>query len=134
MTNMHFCPKGPAVCKISQEIVMKWGNSGQENFQMISFLVSFKSYRCFMSSLKFIHSLFSPRNSQKGPFLSLLFLFNSLLKHVLEIVIAPQLEKMRPSSVKIREHRTHGIQQQQSIVDIFLHIYILLKKSFPLIY
>ena len=32
MTNMHFCPKGPAICKISQQIVMKWGNSEQEKF------------------------------------------------------------------------------------------------------
>ena len=32
MTNMHFCPKGPAICKIFQQIVMKWGNSKQEKF------------------------------------------------------------------------------------------------------
>ena len=131
MTNMHFCPKGPAICKYSQQMVMKWGNSEQENFQMISFLVSFESCRCFIGSLKFIHSLFSPRNSKKR-FLS--FTCNSHFKHVLEIVIAPQLAKIRPSPVEIGEHRTHRIQQQQSIVDIFLHIYILLRKSFPLIY
>ena len=129
MTNMHFCPEGPAICKISQKIVMKWGNSEQENFQMISFLVSFKSYRCFMSSFFFFFIVFS----EKQPERSLSFTCNSLFKHVSEIVIAPQLAKVRPSSVKIGEHRTHGIQQQQINVDIFLHIYILLRKSFPLI-
>ena len=50
----------------------------------------------------------------------------------MEIVIAPQLAKVRPSSVKTGEHRTLGIQQQQSIVEIFLHIYILLRRSFTL--
>ena len=29
MRNMHFCPKGPAICKILQQIVMKLGNSKQ---------------------------------------------------------------------------------------------------------
>ena len=29
MRNMHFCPKGPAICKISQQTVMKLGNSKQ---------------------------------------------------------------------------------------------------------
>ena len=29
MRNMHICPKGPAICKISQQIVMKLGNSKQ---------------------------------------------------------------------------------------------------------
>ena len=59
----------------------------------------------------------------------------------MEMVIAQQLAKIRPSSVKIGEHRTLGtkvhifhclgIQQQQNIVEIFLHIYIQLRKSFP---
>ena len=29
MTNMHFFPKGPAICKISKQMVMKWRNSKQ---------------------------------------------------------------------------------------------------------
>ena len=52
----------------------------------------------------------------------------------MEIVITLQLAKISPSSVKIGECRTLGIQQQQSVVEIFLHIYILLRKRFPLMY
>ena len=56
--------------------------------------------------------------SEKQPKRFLSFTCNSHFKYVLEIVIAPQLAKIRPSSVKIGEHRTHGIQQQ-SIVYLY---------------
>ena len=69
MKNMPFCPKGPAVCKISQRIILKWGNSKQEKFSnyLISkeSFVSFKSYICSFQLI----IVFS-QNSQKGPFLS----------------------------------------------------------------
>ena len=59
------------------------------------------------------------------------------------MVIAQELVKIRLSSVigerktlgtKVHIFRRLGIQQQQSIVEIFLHIYIELRKSFPLKY
>ena len=86
-----------------------------------------------MNSLKFIRSLFSPKTAKK---VTLFFNFQFTLQTCInmEIVIALQLAKIRPSSVKIREHKTLGIQQQQSIVALFLHVYILLRKNFPFIY
>ena len=69
---MHFCPKGPAICKISKPIILKWGNSKSEKFSyyLISkeIYISFKPYTCLMNSFESIHC-FLP-NSQKGTFLS----------------------------------------------------------------
>ena len=75
---MPFCPKGQAICKIPQQIILKWGNSQQEKFKVISkeSCVSFKSYTCSMNSAKFIHC-FLPEQSK----LSLSFTCNSLFKH-----------------------------------------------------
>ena len=47
---MYHCPKGPAFCKNSQQIILNWGNSKQENFSNYTIskesYVSFKLYIC----------------------------------------------------------------------------------------
>ena len=75
---MHFRPKGPAICKISQQIILKWRNSKQEKFS--NYLISkesygsFKSYGSLMNSLKLIHC-FLP----KGPLLSLVIYYSNII-------------------------------------------------------
>ena len=75
---MHFRPKGPAISKISQQIILKWRNSKQEQFS--NYLISeesygsFKSYGSLMNSLKFIHC-FLP----KGPLLSLVIYYSNII-------------------------------------------------------
>ena len=64
---MHFCPKGRAICKISEQII-KTGKSLKSS-HFVERYVNLESCTCLMNSFKFIHSLFLP-NSQKGPFLS----------------------------------------------------------------
>ena len=99
--SMHFCPKRPAISKISQQIKLKWRNSKQEKFSNVLILKescgSFKSYGCLIISFKFIHC-FLPKQSKR----SFSFTLNLLFKHnKMEMVIHSQLAKIRPSSVKI---------------------------------
>ena len=74
---MHFCPKGQAICEISQQVILRWGNSKQEKFQIISFLKKvvsvYNSYTCLMNSFRFIHC-FLAKQSKKF-----------LLSHVIHI-------------------------------------------------
>ena len=81
MKNTHFCPKGPFICKISQQIILKWRNSKQEKFS--NYLISkvsygsLKSYGYLINSFRFIqiHSSFLP----KGPFLSLVIYYSHII-------------------------------------------------------
>ena len=70
-----------------------------------------------MENVKYVVLLYKYDVVEVGDLFVILHIYNKILsykkkKHVLEIVIVPQLAKIRPSSVKIREHRTYGIQQQ----------------------
>ena len=54
MKHTHFCPKGPAICKISQQVILKCVNSKRKKFSHYFIskesYVSFKSYTRLMIS------------------------------------------------------------------------------------
>ena len=92
---MHFCPKGPAFCKISQQIILKLGNSKPEKFS--NYLISeesygsFEHYRCLINSLKFIHC--SLPKQPNYPFVSPV-IHSSKIN--MEMVMLSRLAKIRP--------------------------------------
>ena len=68
MKNMHFQPKGLAICKISQQIIfLKWGNSKQEkvsNHLISKKVMSILSLTTVQNFIE-VHSLSSPKTVKK---------------------------------------------------------------------
>ena len=100
---MHFWSKGLAICKISQQMILKWRKSKQDICSncLISkeSYGSFKSYGCLMNSFKFIqiHLLLSPKQSESSLSFTCSLLFKEKHRNGYIFVMA----KIRASSVKI---------------------------------